>query len=90
VANGVVRLQGSGQLAGSCLSLAGALRALHAWQPQLPLADLLRMASANAAQALGRAAEYGRLSEGAPADVVLLDASLQVTRTLVGGVVVSA
>ena len=87
VGGGAVRLQGSGKLAGSCLSLDRAVRNVHAWFPRLPLENIFNATSTAAADAIA-ANQIGRLVEGAAADITLLDAGLEVVATIVGGRVV--
>jgi N-acetylglucosamine-6-phosphate deacetylase len=79
---GVVRGQ-RGRLAGSALTMAQAVRNLHALG--VPLADALTAASTIPARLAGRR-DLGRLEPGAPADVVVLDDRLEVERVLLGGV----
>jgi N-acetylglucosamine-6-phosphate deacetylase len=74
----------SGTLAGSALDMAGAVCNCVAWLG-VPLDEALRMASAYPADALGLGHTLGRLEPGYRADVVALDAKLQVTRTWIGG-----
>ena len=71
-----------GRLAGSALTMAQAVRNLHALG--VPLADALHAASAVPARVAGRP-DLGRLEPGAPADVVVLDDRLEVQRVLLGG-----
>ncbi len=71
-----------GGLAGSVLTLAQAVRNLHALG--VPLAEALDAAAAVPARAAGRP-DLGRLEPGAPADVVVLDDRLEVQRVLLGG-----
>jgi N-acetylglucosamine-6-phosphate deacetylase len=71
-----------GRLAGSALTMAQAVRNLHALG--VPLADALHAASAVPARIAGRP-DLGRLEPGAPADVVVLDDRLEVERVLLGG-----
>ena len=71
-----------GQLAGSALTMIDAVRNLHGLG--IDLADVLRAASTVPAQVLGRP-DIGRLAVGAPADIVVLDDRLEITRVLVGG-----
>jgi N-acetylglucosamine-6-phosphate deacetylase len=68
-------------LAGSVLTMDQAVRNLHALG--VPLADALGAASAVPARVVG--ADVGTLRRGGPADVVVLDDSLDVVRVLVGG-----
>jgi N-acetylglucosamine-6-phosphate deacetylase len=50
----------------------------------IPLEEALAAASAVPARIAGRP-DLGRLAPGAPADVVVLDDALEITRVLVGG-----
>jgi N-acetylglucosamine-6-phosphate deacetylase len=79
--DGVVRGP-EGQLAGSALTMIGAVRNLHGLG--VALEDALRAASAVPARVIGRS-DLGRLEPGAPADVVVLDDRLEVRRVLVEG-----
>jgi N-acetylglucosamine-6-phosphate deacetylase len=79
--NGVVR-QDDGTLAGSTLTMIGAVRNLHALG--VGLEDALAAASEVPARIAGRT-DLGRLAVGAPADVVVLDDRLELRRVLVGG-----
>jgi N-acetylglucosamine-6-phosphate deacetylase len=76
-----------GRLAGSTLTLAQAVRNLHALG--VPLEDALAAASGVPARLAGRP-DLGRLEPGAPADVVVLDDRLEVQRVLLGGVASAA
>jgi N-acetylglucosamine-6-phosphate deacetylase len=76
---GVARLP-DGTLAGSRIGLDTAVRNLVAWG--IPLADALTMASTTPAAVLGR---RHVLEVGATADLVLLDANLDVAMTVVAG-----
>jgi N-acetylglucosamine-6-phosphate deacetylase len=78
---GVVR-GARGRLAGSALTMAQAVRNLHALG--VPLADALTAAATVPARVAGRP-DLGRLEPGAPADVVVLDDRLEVERVLLGG-----
>ena len=71
-----------GTLAGSRMGLDQAVRNLVAWG--VPLADALTMASVTPGRVLGQPS----LAVGAPADLVLLSADLEVEATVVGGTVV--
>ncbi len=82
---GAVRRAEGGQLAGSCLSLDAALRNMRAWHPGISVPQLLSMASAAPAQAVGVEGTYGRIAVGGPADLMLLDSDWQVKATWVGG-----
>jgi N-acetylglucosamine-6-phosphate deacetylase len=72
-----------GTLAGSVGPLDASVRRLVA--RGAPLADAIH-AAARAPALLARRPDLGTLARGAPADVVVLDDALAVTRTLVGGV----
>ncbi len=73
-----------GTLAGSCLSMAAAVR--NAWRHAgVGLEAALQMATSTPARALGRDAEVGVLDAGARADLVLLDDALAVRGVWVGG-----
>ncbi len=73
-----------GTLAGSRSGLDQAVRNLVAWG--VPLLDALTMASATPARVAGRD-DLGTFTVGTPADLVLLDADLQVLATIVDGMV---
>ncbi len=79
---GGVRLA-DGTLAGSALTMDQALRNL-VQRLGLPLTDAVRRVSTAAADYLGLP-ERGRLAAGAVADVVVMDAALQVQRVFVEG-----
>lgn len=79
--DGAVR-RADGRLAGSALTLIGAVRTLHALGA--PLEAALAAASAVPAGLAGRP-DLGRLAPGAPADIAILDDRLEVVRTLVAG-----
>lgn len=78
VVTDAVRRAADGRLAGSCLTLADAVRHVARWCPRLPLAAVLGAASSWAAASLDLADRAGTLAPGAPADLVLLDAELRV------------
>jgi N-acetylglucosamine-6-phosphate deacetylase len=83
VENGECRLD-NGTLAGSVLTLEVGLRnflAASGWT----LAHAWPVSSRTAARALGRATTLGTLTPGACADIVVLDAELEVVATLVDG-----
>jgi N-acetylglucosamine-6-phosphate deacetylase len=81
VADDVVRRE-DGVLAGSALTMIEAVRNLVA--EGVPLARALEAASTVPARILGLR-QVGELTPGAPADIVVLDDSLEVVRTIVGG-----
>ncbi len=80
-AGGVVRGP-EGQLAGSVLTMIDAVRNLHGLG--VPLAEALTAASTVPAR-IARRPDLGRLAPGAPADIVVLDDELEITRVLVAG-----
>jgi N-acetylglucosamine-6-phosphate deacetylase len=73
-----------GVLAGSALTMIDAVRNLH--RLGVPLAEAVGAATTVPARVLG-ATDAGRLDVGQPADVVVMDADLEITRVLVGGAV---
>ena len=81
--DGVVR-NAAGSLAGSALDMASAVRNSVAMLG-VPLEEAARMASAYPAQFLGIGDRYGRIAPGYHADLVALDADLQVVNTWIGG-----
>ncbi|WP_407353054.1 N-acetylglucosamine-6-phosphate deacetylase [Luteimonas sp. R10] len=81
--DGVCR-NAAGVLAGSALDMATAVRNAVRLLG-LPLDEAARMASAYPAQCLGLGDNHGRIAPGCRADLVLLDAELQVARTWIGG-----
>ncbi len=87
VANGAVRRRKDGRLAGSCLTLDQAVRNTSQWIAEAALEEVLAAASSNPCQVLGLD-RFGKIEEGADADLVLLDSALRVRCTLVRGEVV--
>ena len=81
--DGVVR-NAAGALAGSALDMATAVRNAVAWLG-VDLAEAARMASTYPAQLLNLDHARGHVEEGYIADLVLLDAQLQVQRTWIAG-----
>mgnify|MGYP000887891630 CR=1 FL=1 len=81
--DGVVR-NAAGSLAGSALDMATAVRN-SVRLLGLPLAEAARMAATYPAQFLNIDEDYGSIGEGMRADLVLLDAQLQVKATWIGG-----
>ena len=82
VSRGEARLR-DGTLAGSVLTLDQAFRNVY-YAAGLSLPQMARLTATNAANMLGLP-HKGRIVRGASADLVLLDASLEVQRTLVEG-----
>lgn len=81
--DGVVR-NAAGALAGSALDMATAVRNCVRLLG-LPLEEAARMASTYPAQFLGLEQRLGRIAPGCQADLVLLDADLQVRHTWIAG-----
>lgn len=73
-----------GTLAGSVLTMAGAVRNMVRLVG-LPLAQAVRMASLNPARLHGLAGRKGALAAGYDADILLLDPELAVLQTVVEG-----
>jgi N-acetylglucosamine-6-phosphate deacetylase len=82
VADGICR-NAEGKLAGSTLTLDRALRNMVALG--VPLADAVRMLTINPARVLGLEGKKGALAAGADADLVLLDAKLNVAGVMTRG-----
>jgi N-acetylglucosamine-6-phosphate deacetylase len=82
VRDGVAMRTSDGVLAGSVVTMIDAVRNLHALGVPLPRA--LAAASSVPAGVLGTG-QVGRLERGAPADLLVLDDRLEITRVLVGG-----
>jgi N-acetylglucosamine-6-phosphate deacetylase len=73
-----------GTLAGSCLDMASAVRNTVA-QLGVTLAEAVRMAATYPAAFLGLEHSHGRIARGCAADLVVLDDSMQVRQTWIGG-----
>lgn len=83
VAGRVARLARDGSIAGSTLTMDAALRqAVHAG---VSIVDAARMAATTPARAIGLSDSVGALTPGLRADVVILDAALQVQRVMRAG-----
>lgn len=87
VRDGVARLAGHDTLAGSTLSMDGALR--NAIAAGLSVADASRAASLVPARLLGLADRTGSIAAGKVADLVVLDDSLSVHAVIARGVTVA-
>ncbi|MEO8748458.1 MAG: N-acetylglucosamine-6-phosphate deacetylase [Rhodanobacter sp.] len=74
----------TGTLAGSALSMIGAIRN-SVQMLGVPLDEAVRMASTYPADFLGLGATRGRIHTGCRADFTVIDASLNVTETWIGG-----
>jgi N-acetylglucosamine-6-phosphate deacetylase len=85
VIDDAVRLAGDGRLAGSCLTLAAAVRNLRAWLPALPPAAVFDAASRHPAASIGRGAECGALAVGRAADLVVLGPIGEVRAVVLAG-----
>lgn len=77
-----------GRLAGGVLRMDQAVRNMVAFSG-CSLAEAVRMASTTPAEVLGIEHQFGHLKAGYPADLVLLDGSMQVRATVIGGNVAS-
>lgn len=84
IGDGTVRIGADGPLAGSCLGLDRAVRNVRRWLPTLPVAHVLAAASAAAARVIGER-DAGAIAEGRTADLVVLDATLEVVATVCRG-----
>lgn len=87
VTGGVCRSR-EGRIAGSTLTLDRAVRRMVGLG--VPMAAAVQMASFNPARLLGIEARKGRLAAGADADIVLLDANMQVAQVFAHGRAVMA
>lgn len=83
VKEGTARLA-DGTLAGSTLTLNRAVRNLVDLV-NVPLADAIRMASLNPAQAIGAADRKGSIEVGKDADLVIFDQQLNALQTMIAG-----
>ena len=88
VTSSEARLQ-DGRLAGSVLRMDQAVRNMVAFSG-CSLAGAVRMAATTPAEVLGIDDRFGHLKSGYPADIVLLDGSMQVQATIIGGNVLFA
>ena len=82
VSGGICR-NAEGKLAGSTLTLDRALRNMVALG--VPLSSALRMVTANPARQIGLGSRKGVLAPGADADLVFLDANLEVSGVMTRG-----
>lgn len=83
VTEGVPRLDATGSIAGSTLTMDAAVR--QAVQIGIPLPEAIRAATSVPARALGVADRLGSLAPGYAADAVFLDADLQVEHVWADG-----
>ncbi len=86
VVDGMSARLADGTLAGSILQLDVAVRNVIAYTG-CSLAEAVRMATATPARVLGISNRKGQLAPGCDADLVILDESLRVSLTMVGGAV---
>jgi N-acetylglucosamine-6-phosphate deacetylase len=84
VREGVARLARSGSIAGSTLTMDRAVR-FAVREAGVPFEDAVRAATATPARVLGRH-DLGAIEAGRRADLVLLDAGLEVSRVMLRGV----
>ncbi|MCL2545132.1 MAG: N-acetylglucosamine-6-phosphate deacetylase [Clostridia bacterium] len=73
-----------GTLAGSVMPFNQALRNMRR-NTDLPLHEVVRMATLNPARAIGVDGEKGSLEAGKDADIAIVDEEMRVQRTLLGG-----
>lgn len=85
--DGVTARLADGTLAGSLLTMDAAIRNMVAWTGAAP-AQVIQMATETPANVLGLFAK-GRLVPGADADLTLFDTDLNVTGTMIAGVLSS-
>ena len=83
--DGVAVRRADGALAGSAAMIDLGLRNVRAWCPWLTRAEVVKMATATPARALGLRA---RIDVGQPADLVVLARDWTIRATLVGGALV--
>jgi N-acetylglucosamine-6-phosphate deacetylase len=81
---GVARLKESGNLAGSTLTMISAFRHMVR-AVGVSVSDASKMASGNPARQIGIDRETGSLQAGKRADVLLLDADLELKQVWIGG-----
>lgn len=84
VKDGEARLRDGNALAGSCLTMIGAVRFMLE-HTNLTITEVSRLASGNAAKQLGISDRTGSIAIGKQADLVLIDAKLNVLQTWVQG-----
>jgi N-acetylglucosamine-6-phosphate deacetylase len=84
VKDGEARLREGNALAGSCLTMIGAVRFMLE-QTKLSLPEISRLASGNAAKQLGIIDRTGTIASGKQADLVWVDSQMQVQQTWVQG-----
>ena len=73
-----------GTIAGSVLKLNNAVRNMHE-HTNLPLEQIVRMASINAARCIGLDKTKGSLEAGKDADIILADENFAVSETIIAG-----
>jgi N-acetylglucosamine-6-phosphate deacetylase len=82
-----VAMLADGTLAGSTLSMPEAIKNIVQFT-QCPLADAINMASLNPARILGIQQHKGSIAEGKDADLVVMNASLEVMMTMREGLII--
>jgi N-acetylglucosamine-6-phosphate deacetylase len=85
IASDAVRQADSGRLAGSCLTLAAAVRNIRQWLPDVSDEAILDAASADPAAAVGCDDRFGRIAVGRPADLVVLDRDWRLRAVVLAG-----
>ncbi|UCD56931.1 MAG: N-acetylglucosamine-6-phosphate deacetylase [Candidatus Hydrogenedentota bacterium] len=88
VKGGVVRLKHSNNLAGSVLTLNVAVKNVFQWFGNIPLREVLLMASLNPAKVIGADDSKGQIAVGKDADIILMDEYFDVALTMVEGRIV--
>jgi N-acetylglucosamine-6-phosphate deacetylase len=74
----------NGTLAGSAITLIDAVRYLIR-EIGIPVQEVIKMASANPAQAIAPEQKKGKIASGYDADLVILDENFNVSMTIIGG-----
>ena len=82
VKDGVIRLD-NGTINGSAMTLLEGVQNLI--RARIPLADVAKITSLNAAKSLGVSALYGSIEVGKYADLAILDEDLSIFATYIGG-----
>lgn len=85
IAGDAVRQVSDGRLAGSCLTLAAAVRNVRSWMPELAAESVLDAASAAPAASIGCQEHGARIAAGGRADLVVLDDDWHLGAVVRGG-----
>lgn len=84
ISDGSTVRRADGTLAGSARLLDDCVRLVRQWLPDLPPAAVMQMATSTPARLLGLA-DRGCVRAGGVADLVILDSTLQISRTVLRG-----